>query len=214
MADGELLLEVRCEEIPARMLGPGIEQLGSRLFEELMAHRLTPSKVDTGFTPRRLVVSMSGLPARQEDRQEQLVGPPVTVALDAAGKPTPAAVGFARKVGIEPDKLERVETPRGEYMAATRAIAGRPTAEILAELIPRVVADLSWPKMMRWGAGQGPWVRPVHGVVALFAGEVVPFELFGVDSGRETCGHPWLARGQRCRRLPAQAASAADRDRL
>ncbi len=194
MADGELLLEVRCEEIPARMLGSGSEQLGTRLFEELMAQRLTPAEVDTGFTPRRLVVSMRGLPGRQEDRQEQLIGPPVAVALDAAGEPTAAAIGFARKAGIEPDRLERVETPRGEYLAATRAVAGRPTKEILAELIPRVVAGVSWPKLMRWGAGQGPWVRPVHGVVALFAGAVVPFELFGVSSGRETCGHPWRAR--------------------
>jgi glycyl-tRNA synthetase beta chain len=192
MADGELLLEVRCEEIPARMLLRGIEQLGTRLFEELVAERLTPAKIDTGFTPRRLVVVMRGLPARQEDRREQLVGPPAAVGLDAAGEPTAAAAGFARKAGVEPAQLERVETPRGDYLAATRTVSGRPTAEILAELIPRVVADLGWPKLMRWGAGQGPWVRPVHGVVALFAGEVVPFELFGVASGRETCGHPWL----------------------
>jgi glycyl-tRNA synthetase beta chain len=194
MADGELLLEVRCEEIPARMLGLGIEQLGTRLFEELMAHRLTPSKVDTGYTPRRLVVSMRGLAVRQEDREEQLVGPPVSAGLDTEGNPTAAAIGFSRKAGVEPDELERVETPRGQYLAATRAIAGRPTPEILAELLPRVIKELSWPKVMRWGDGLGPWVRPVHGVVALFAGEVVPFELFGVASGRETCGHPWVAR--------------------
>jgi glycyl-tRNA synthetase beta chain len=204
MADGELLLEVRCEEIPARMLGPGIEQLGSRLFEELMARRLTPSEVNTGFSPRRLVVSMNGLPVQQEDREEQLVGPPVTAGLDAAGEPTAAAIGFARKAGVQPEELERVETPRGEYLAATRAIAGRPTAEILAEVIPRVVAELSWPKLMRWGEGLGPWVRPVHGVVALFGGEVVPFELFGVASGRETCGHPWVAR------RPFEVSGAAD----
>lgn len=193
MAEGGLLLEVRCEEIPARMLVPGVEQLATRLFEELMAHRLSPSEIETGFTPRRLVVLMSGLPDRQEDRSEQLVGPPVAAALDAAGNPTAAAIGFARKAGVEPAELERVETAKGEYLAATRKIEGRPTAEILAELIPRVLAELSWPKTMRWGAGQGPWVRPVHGVVALFGGEVVPFELFGVASGRATCGHRWLA---------------------
>ena len=204
MADGELLLEVRCEEIPARMLGPGIRQLGSRLFEELLGQRLTPSEVETGFTPRRLVVMMNGLPDRQEDRREQLVGPPVTAGLDAAGEPTAAAIGFARKAGVEPDELERVETPKGEYLAATRLVAGRPTSEILAEMIPRVVVDLGWPKLMRWGAGEGPWVRPVHGVVALFGGEVVPFEIFGVASGRETRGHPWTAR------RPFEVRDAAD----
>ena len=195
MADGELLLEVRCEEIPARMLRAGIEQLGTRLFEELMALRLSPSDIDTGCTPRRLVVAMRGLPERQEDRREEVVGPPVAAGLDAAGEPTAAAIGFARKVGVELEELERVQTPRGEYLAATRSIAGRPTPEILAELIPRVVTDLSWPKLMRWGAGQGPWVRPVHGVVALFAGEVVPFELFGIASGRSTRGHAWVSPG-------------------
>ena len=204
MADGELLLEVRCEEIPARMLRGGIEQLGNRLFEQLLGERLTPSRIDTGFTPRRLVVVMQGLPARQEDRREQLVGPPVAVALDAAGQPTAAAAGFARKAGVAPTELERIETPRGEYLAASRTVPGRPTPEILAELIPRVVAELAWPKLMRWGAGEGPWVRPVHGIVALFAGEVVPFELFGVASGRATCGHPWLAG------RPFEVSGAAD----
>ena len=204
MAEGGLLLEVRCEEIPARMLGRGIEQLGTRLFEELMAQRLSPSEIETGFTPRRLVVMMNGLPTRQEDRSEQLVGPPVSAALDAEGKPTAAAAGFARKAGVDPAELERVETPRGEYLAASRTIRGRATSEILAELLPRVLTELSWPKTMRWGTREGPWVRPVHGVVALFDGEVVPFELFGVASGRQTCGHPWL--GQK----PFEVADAAD----
>ena len=102
MADGELLLEVRCEEIPARMLRAGIEQLGTRLFEELMALRLTPRRHRHGLHAapaggRRCAVCRE----RQEDREEQLVGPPVAAALDAAGEPTAAAVGFARKVGVD-----------------------------------------------------------------------------------------------------------------
>ncbi len=87
----------------------------------------------------------------------------------------------------------RIETPRGEYLAAERKLEGRAAPEVLAELLPDLLRGLSWPKTMRWGAGLGPWVRPVHGLLALFEGEPVRFELFGVRSGRGSCGHPWLS---------------------
>ncbi len=193
MGDRELLLEVRSEEIPAQMAGRGAAELGSRLFEQLMALGLTPSEVETGFTPRRLLVIMRGLPEGQPDRSEQLVGPPVSAGLDEDGRPTRAAEGFALKAGVSTDDLERVETPRGEYLAAQRTVEGRPSAELLADILPDTIRQLSWPKTMRWGAGLGPWVRPVHGVVALLGGEVVPFELFGIRSGRTTRGHAWQA---------------------
>ncbi len=193
MAKGELLLEVRCEEIPARMLEPGLRELATRLFEELMARRLPPREVETGFTPRRLTVVLRGLPAREPDREEEALGPPATAAFDAAGKPTRAAAGFARRCGVGVEELRRVQTEKGEYVAAVKKTEGRPTAAVLAEIVPRILAGLSWPKTMRWGRGLGPWVRPVHGVVALFDGEVVEFELFGVASGRSTSAHPLLS---------------------
>ena len=187
----DFFLEVRCEEIPAHMLAPGVGELGTRLFEELMACRLTPAEVVTTFTPRRLVVALDGLAEREPDRDEELTGPPVSVAYDADGNPTAALKGFAGKCGVEPGDLSTVRTPKGEYLAARRRIEGRPTATVLAELLPDLLRRISWPKTMRWGAGEGPWVRPVHSVIALLGDEVVPFELFGVASGRTTIGHPW-----------------------
>ena len=81
----------------------------------------------------------------------------------------------------------------GEYLAATKSIIGRETVALLAELLPKILIALTWQKTMRWGSGTGPWVRPVHGVVALFEGQVVPFDLFGIQAGRESAGHPTLS---------------------
>lgn len=189
MAKGEFLLEVRCEEIPARMLVPGIRQLATRVFEELTARNLMPKEVETGFTPRRLTLILKGLPQGEADRTEEMVGPPVRVAFDEAGEPTRAAIGFAERCGVEPAELRRVETDKGEYVAAEKTTIGRPTPQVLAELVPQVLKELSWAKTMRWGTSEGPWVRPVHGLLALYEGEVVPFELFGLRSGATTVGH-------------------------
>src|ERR671939_168467 len=151
---GEYLLEVRSEEIPARMLEPGLRELATRV--------------------------LAGLPEREPDREEQVMGPPVRAAFGADGAPTPALLGFAKRTGLEPDQLSRVQTDKGEYLAATKKIEGRPTRDVLAEIVPRVLSGISWAKTMRWGSGEGPWVRPVHGVVSLLDGEVVPFEFFGI----------------------------------
>jgi len=193
MARGEYLLEVRSEEIPARMLEPGVRELATRVFEDLMSRGLGPSEVETGFTPRRLVLILAGLPEREPDREEQVMGPPVRAAYNAEGAPTPALLGFAKRCGVTPAELSRVTTDKGEYLAATRKIEGRPTPEVLAEIVPRVLAGISWAKTMRWGSGDGPWVRPIHGIVSLLDGEVVPFDLFGIQAGNQTIGHPTLS---------------------
>lgn len=193
MERGEFLLEVRAEEIPARMLEPGVRELSTRLFEELMARAIGPREIETGFTPRRLWVTLSGLPEREPDREEAVMGPPVRAAFGPDGAPTQALLGFAKRTGLEPEQLSRVQTEKGEYLAASKKVVGRPTAAVLAELVPRLLAGISWPKTMRWGSGTGPWVRPIHGIVALLDGEVVPFELFDIAAGRITTGHPILS---------------------
>jgi glycyl-tRNA synthetase beta chain len=193
MASGEYLLEVRSEEIPARMLEPGVKELSTRVFEELMSRGVSPREVETGYTPRRLLLILTGLPEQEPDREEQVMGPPARAAFGADGAPTQALLGFAKRCGVEPDQLERVTTDKGEYLAATKKTAGRPVREVLAEIVPRVLAAIPWAKTMRWGSGQGPWVRPVHGIVSLFDGEVVPFELFGIPAGDESVGHPNLS---------------------
>jgi glycyl-tRNA synthetase beta chain len=190
---GEYLLEVRAEEIPARMLAPAVAELAERVKTGLTARGLEPREIETAFTPRRLVLVATGLPEREPDREERSVGPPASVAFDADGKPTAAALGFARRCGVEPGALERVTTDKGEYLAAVVKTEGRPTGEVLAEIVPAALAGLTWPRTMRWGAGVGPWIRPVHGIVSVFSGEVVPFELFGVAAGDSTIGHPVLS---------------------
>jgi len=107
---GEYLLEVRSEEIPARMLEPGVRELATRVFEDLMARNLPPREVETGYTPRRLLLVLTGLPEREPDREEQVMGPPVRAAFTPDGKPTPALLGFAKRCGVEPDQLARVQT--------------------------------------------------------------------------------------------------------
>ncbi|MEO8196450.1 MAG: glycine--tRNA ligase subunit beta [Thermoanaerobaculia bacterium] len=215
---GELLLEVRAEEIPARMLPGAVQELGTRLFEELMSRGLSPKTLDSAFTPRRLVLILRGLPSKEKDRTEEVLGPPVKNAFDAAGKPTAAVAAFAKKCDVAESDLRIVEAAKGkigktlrtfaaqlsrpagegatgggEYLAATKSIIGRETVALLAELLPKILIALTWQKTMRWGAGTGPWVRPVHGVVALFEGKVVPFELLGIQAGCESAGHSTLS---------------------
>src|SRR3954452_23939335 len=136
-SSGEYLLEVRSEEIPARMLEPGVRELATRVFEELMARGFAQREVAPGFSPRRLVLIRSGLPEREPDREEQVMGPPVRAAFGADGAPTQALLGFAKRCGVEPGELERVTTDKGEYLAATKKTAGRPVREVLAEIVPR-----------------------------------------------------------------------------
>lgn len=195
MTRGEFLLEVRAEEIPARMLPPATQELGSRLFEELMARRLPPASVLATFTPRRLVLVLEGLPGREPDRDEEMLGPPVAAAFRPDGTPTQAAEGFARRCGVEVAALARRRTEKGEYLAAVRHLPGRATPEVLAELVPRILAGLQWAKTMRWGSGTGPWVRPVHGIFALFDGQVVPISFFDVAAGDLTAGHATQSPG-------------------
>ncbi len=188
----EFLLEVRTEEIPARLLESASRRLAASLFENLVTRGLPPEVVESHYTLRRLVVCLQGLVDREPDRQEEVLGPPVSVAFVDDGTPTKALLGFAQRCGVEVDQVERRQTPKGEYAAVIQQIAGQPMAEILAALAPKMIVDIEWPKSMRWGASLGPWVRPVKGIVALLDGEVVPFELFGVNSGRETIAHPIL----------------------
>jgi glycyl-tRNA synthetase beta chain len=197
MSAHQFLLEVRCEEIPANALPGAREQLAARFAAELGEAGMGGCTVTALSTVRRLVVHVDGLPERQADREEEVTGPPVKAAFTQDGSPLPAAVGFARAHGVAVDALRVVKGAKGDVIAATRRIAGRPAPEVLAEIAPRVVAALHFPKRMRWGAGEHEYVRPVHGVVALFGAktldQVVPLRLFGVTAGSTTVGHRVIA---------------------
>jgi glycyl-tRNA synthetase beta chain len=188
------LLEIGTEEIPARMVQGAIDDLAEALRGSLLEARLDPGQdgsldLKTYATPRRLAILAQGLRERQPDRQEEVIGPPVKTAYDSGGRPTRAAEGFARAQGAKVEDLRRVPTPRGECVMLARTVRGRPAADVLAEIVPPLVSALSFPKTMRWGAGEHRFVRPIHSVLALLDERVVDLSIAGVRSGRETFGH-------------------------
>jgi len=183
------LLELRTEEIPANALPGARRQLADSLSRALTEAGFDGITVRVLSTSRRLVVIVHSLPERQADRTERLTGPPIRIAFAEDGSPTKAAEGFAKKAGVAIDQLETESTDKGDYLAATVVHEGRATTEILSETVPAVLAAMRFPKMMRWGLGQHYFVRPVHGLVALFDDAVVPMEIFGVAAGRKTVGH-------------------------
>lgn len=191
----DFLLEIGAEELPAGQMESAIAQLGERGRALLASHRLAYESLDATGTPRRLVLYVKGLAARQADRSEQMRGPAAAAAFDAQGDPTPAARGFARGQGVAVEDLTTEDTPAGRYVFALRRETGRPAAEVLAESLPGLVEGMEFPRSMRWGAGEARFARPVCWIVALLGGEVIPFRAAGVESGRLTRGHRVLGPG-------------------
>ncbi len=185
----DFLLEIGCEEIPARMIDAASRELRERMHALLQRERLEPAGAISHLdTPRRLAVLASGIPASQPDITEQLSGPSAQVAYQD-GQPTPAAHAFAKKVGVDVAKLEKVSTPRGEYLSATVTRKGRTAVEILAETLPKEISTLYWPKNMYWRKRGESFVRPVRWLVAMLDEQVVPLELFGIPAGKTSRGH-------------------------
>jgi glycyl-tRNA synthetase beta chain len=192
MAD--FLLEIGCEEIPARMIAGAMGELRERVGALLERERLAPAGELTSLdTPRRLGVIAAGIPAAQPDVTEQVTGPSAQVAFKD-GQPTPAAHAFAKKVGVDVSALQTVTTPKGEYLGATVTRKGRAAAEILAEGLPKEITSLYWPKNMYWRKRGEVFVRPVRWLVAMLDDAVVPVEVFGIAAGRHSRGHRMLGR--------------------
>ena len=190
----DFLLEIGCEEIPARMIGRAAVDLAERLMGVLDSAGVisltgAQAPVRSFAAPRRIAALVNGVLLKQADHEEEVTGPPVSAAFGAGGRPTQAAAAFARKMGVAVSELMRVNTVRGEYVAVRRLVTGRSTSDIIAEGLPRAIAGMTFPKMMRWGDGSRRFVRPVHWVVAMLGDQVVPLELFGAASGRRSAGH-------------------------
>jgi glycyl-tRNA synthetase beta chain len=189
----ELLLEIGTEEIPARFLPPVLEEMAASFRKMMDAERIGVGEILTWGTPRRLALVAREMAATQANTETEELGPPKAVAFDAAGKPTPAALGFAKKQGVAVSDLIEVDTPRGVYLAVKKSTTGRPTAERLPELLPSFILGLSFPKSMRWGSETITFARPIHWILARHGGAVVPFEVGDVTSGGATRGHRFLA---------------------
>ena len=208
----ELLIEIGCEELPASWLPPLVRQLGACVGARLEAARLAcPAPPEAFATPRRLVVRAVRVAERQPDLEETLTGPPVRAAVTAGGEPTPAALGFARKQGVPVDRLIRIDTPKGTYLAHRRRQRGQAARTVLGGVLAAVLRDLAFPKQMHWDArlddGRGDLLfgRPIRWLVFLFGGRVVPFVIgrtpvaaargvAPVRAGSKTRGHRFFAR--------------------
>jgi glycyl-tRNA synthetase beta chain len=190
----ELLFEIGTEEIPSGYLEKGLNALERLAEENLKNNRIDLGKgLRTHGTPRRLVLIGEAIADKQEEIVQEVTGPPKRAALDEKGNPTKAGLGFAKKQGVPFDELQWKKTSKGEYLYVKRNVPGRPTIEVLSEILPKIIEDLPWPKSMRWGQVGFPFVRPIHWVLALFNGEVIPFEVAEVKSANQTRGHRFMS---------------------
>ncbi|HEY9892206.1 MAG TPA: glycine--tRNA ligase subunit beta, partial [Candidatus Sericytochromatia bacterium] len=186
------LLEVGTEELPADFVASAIKQWQSRLPKALDENFLAPESIEVYGTPRRLAMLIQGLPVQQPDREEEVKGPPASAAFKD-GKPTPAAVGFARKQGVEVEALSVRDTDKGAFVFALKKTNGRLATEILTQLIPQWIFGLEGKRFMRWADGDLRFPRPVRWLVALLDGEILPLELVNgsktIKSDRISSGH-------------------------
>lgn len=202
----ELVFEIGAEEIPSTPLYQAIGQLKADAEAALAEAALEYGVVDVFGSPRRLVVRVSDVAERQEDVSLRVKGPAVKAAFDTEGQPTRAAEGFARSKGVDVASLERGEEPGGEYVYAVIDRPGRPALDVLPELLSGLVADIDWPKSMRWGTGEARFARPVRWLLALFGADVVPVSFGSLSAGRVTYGHRFLSPG------PIEVPTASEYD--
>ncbi|BAT51641.1 glycyl-tRNA synthetase beta chain [Nostoc sp. NIES-3756] len=186
------LLEVGTEELPASFLSGAITQWRSRIPQSLAANSLASESVEVYGTPRRLAVLITGLPSQQQDREEEIKGPPAQAAFKD-GQPTQAAVGFAKRQGVELEALEVRPTDKGEFVFVQKKTPGRPVADILTELVPEWIYNLEGKRLMRWGDGDVRFSRPIRWLVALLDEAILSIELvngsLSVKSDRISYGH-------------------------
>ena len=195
MTRGEpLLIEIGCEEIPARMIRQASLELADRVVGILDRSALGHGKATDWGGPRRLAVHVDAVAATQVDREETVTGPPARIGW-SDDRPTPAALGFARKQGVAPEQLVLLETERGSYVGFRRQVEGRSVGEILCDQLPRAIEGMPFAKTMRWADGRDRWVRPVHWLLVLHGGALAPVELFGVKAAGHSMGHRFRSDG-------------------
>ena len=204
----DLLLEFLSEEIPARMQARAADDLKKMVTDRLVAAGLVYEGAKAFATPRRLALSVQGVPVRQPDIKEEKKGPRV-------GAPGGAIAGFLKAAGLKSIGEAKVQPDKkGDFYVAVIEKQGRPALDVLAEMIPEVVRGFPWPKSMRWGSGRLTWVRPLHSILATFGPEteepdIVAFSVDGIVASDQTRGHRFMApgayQGAPLRRLHRQA---------
>ena len=188
----DLLLELFSEEIPARMQARAAEDMRKLVTDRLVDAGLVYEGAKAFATPRRLALTVHGIPLRQPDLKEERKGPKV-------GAPEQAIAGFLRAAGLTSIDQAKVQSDKkGDFYVAVTEKKGRPAIDVIAEIVPEVVRAFPWPKSMRWGSGRLNWVRPLHSIVATFGPEteepeIVPFTIDGIAAGNQTRGHRFMA---------------------
>ena len=191
----EFLLEIGTEELPSSFVRHALRSMHGAATELVAQARLGSDalRMHTMGTPRRLALRIDGLTSSQPDRNETVMGPPWSAAFEADGSPKRAATGFAKKHGVDVSDLRKTATDKGDYVSVDVHEAGRATSAVLSEILPQLCQRITFPKSMRWGAGEISFGRPIHWVVSLLGGDVVEFDFAHVRAGRSTRGHRFLA---------------------
>ncbi|HEX7421954.1 MAG TPA: glycine--tRNA ligase subunit beta, partial [Thermoanaerobaculia bacterium] len=181
----EYVFELLAEEIPAWM-----HDGAQAALKEKLTQITAEANITINSTPRRIVIYLANLQLKEEDREQEVKGPPKKSAYDASGQPTQALQGFLKKNNAA---IAEIVDSGDEYVRIRRHVEGKSIADTIRERMPQIIESLRWPKMMRWGTGEHSYIRPVHSIVSVFDGEHLPIEIFGVKSGTQTVGHRILA---------------------
>lgn len=189
----ELILEIGTEEIPVSFIILALRSLKEIAREKLSSYRISFEDIETLGTPRRLVLHVTGIAERQTDEVMSILGPPRRVAFDKDDRPTQAATGFARSQGVDLKELKVVSTEKGEYLCIEKAVKGDKTEDVMPQILQETIASITFPKSMRWGESKISFARPIHWILAVIDGRVVPFSYGSIKSGSKTYGHPFLS---------------------
>lgn len=184
----EFLLEINTEEMPCLHVEAGLSQLEEKIREELHSSDIPIYQIKTYGTCRRLAVAGDFSPA-QKDREEKVIGPPKAVSYTPGGTFSSAAEGFAKSQGVSIDELKVISTEKGEYIGLKKILKGKPTEEVLAQILPDIISSLSFPKMMRWGENPLRFSRPIKNILCLFDQKYLSFSICGISSNSFTTGH-------------------------
>lgn len=191
----DFLVEIGTEELPPKALRTLMDAFRDKLLAGIDDARLPRGEAQAFASPRRISVLIDSLAARQEDRSVEQKGPPTKVAFDKEGNPTPAALAFAKKCGVDVADLDKRTTDKGEWLAFERVEQGKGIDELLPAIIESSLSALPIPRRMRWGAGDAEFVRPVHWVVLMHGEKVVNATVMGIKAGNQSRGHRFHASG-------------------
>ena len=189
----ELLLEIGTEEIPAAFLPKALKDMEEIIRKELAESRILHGGIQTMGTPRRLLLTVAEVAERQKDQVIEKLGPACRVAFDVKGNPSPAALGFCRGQGIDVSALERATTEKGEYLCVRKKITGEATEGLLPMILEKVVTGIPFRKSMRWSDLDFRFARPIHWLLALYDGRIVPFGIGNIESANVSRGHRFMS---------------------